>query len=206
MKNFIILPVLLLVILMGSCRSTRKISTAMSKKDSSIVIINPAASDSASKVVNALDRIRKDHIEFSTFSANVKINYSDSKGKNYDVNAFIRMKKDSVIWVSLNAVLGIEAFRVLITPDTVSVLDKINKTIQFHSFDYLREVTNLPVDFSTLQELIIGNPVYLDTNVVAYKESEEFTSMTSLGEYFKNFATFYTLISACNAVNWMMLT
>lgn len=189
MKYIIALAVLF--VLATSCRSTRKISTAMSKKDSTTVSINPAENDSAKKVETALEKIRSSHIDFKTFSAQMKIDYADSRDKKYDVNAFVRMKKDSVIWISINAILGIEAFRILITPDTVSVLDKINKTIQYHSFDYLKEMTNLPVDFPTLQDLILGNPVFLDSNIVAYTESENSTSLTSLGSFFKNFATFY---------------
>ena len=180
-----------LFILIASCRSTRKISTAMSKKDSTTIVIHPTDNDSAKKVETALAKIKASNIDFSTFSAQMKIDYADSRDKKYDVNAFIRMKKDSVIWISINAILGIEAFRVMITPDTVSVLDKINKTIQYHSFDYLREMTNLPVNFSILQDLIIGNPVFLDSNIVAYTENENFTSLTALGNFFKNFATFY---------------
>jgi len=179
------------VILISSCRSTRKISTAMSKKDSTTIMINPAENDSAKRVETALIKIKGSYIDFNTFSAQMKIDYSDSRDKKYDVNAFVRMKKDSIIWISINAILGIEAFRVMITPDTVSVLDKINKTIQYHSFDYLREMVNLPVDFPTLQDLIIGNPVFLDSNIVAYTENENFTSLTALGAFFKNFATFY---------------
>jgi hypothetical protein len=179
------------VILISSCRSTRKISTAMSKKDSTTVTINPAENDSAKKVESALFKIKGSYIDFNTFSAQMKIDYSDSRDKKYDVNAFVRMKKDSIIWISINAILGIEAFRVMITPDTVSVLDKINKTIQYHSFDYLREMVNLPLDFPILQDLIIGNPVFLDSNIVAYTENENFTSLTALGAFFKNFATFY---------------
>jgi hypothetical protein len=179
------------VILISSCRSTRKISTAMSKKDSTTLTINPAENDSAKKVESALVKIKRSHIDFNTFSAQMKIDYSDSRDKKYDVNAFVRMKKDSIIWISINAILGIEAFRVMITPDTVSVLDKINKTIQYHSFEYLREMVNLPVDFPILQDLIIGNPVFLDSNIVAYTENENFTSLTALGAFFKNFATFY---------------
>jgi hypothetical protein len=189
MKYLMVLGILLMLI--ASCRSTKKISSAMSKKDSTTVSINPAENDSANKVKTALGKINDRHIDFNTFSAQVKIDYSDSRDKKYDVNAFVRMKKDSVIWISINAILGIEAFRVMITPDTVSVLDKINKTIQYHSFEYLREMTNLPVDFPILQDLIIGNPVFLDSNIVAYTENENFTSLTSLGTFFKHFATFY---------------
>jgi hypothetical protein len=50
-------------------------------------------------------------------------------GKNYDVNATMRMYKDSAIWLSANAVLGIEAMRVLITKDSVKLLNKLDKTI-----------------------------------------------------------------------------
>jgi len=189
MKYLMALAVLILLI--SSCRSTRKISTAMSKKDTTTVSINPAENDSAKKVETALLKIKASYIDFTTFSAQMKIDYADSRDKKYDVNAFVRMKKDSVIWISINAILGIEAFRIMITPDTVSVLDKINKTIQYHSFDYLKEMTNLPVDFPALQDLILGNPVFLDSNIVAYTESENSTSLTSLGSYFKNFATFY---------------
>ena len=186
-----LLTLFVLFMLISSCRSTKSISTAMSKKDSTTVSINPSESDSARKVETAMDKIKGSYINFNTFSAQMKIDYSDSRDKKYDVNAFVRMKKDSVIWISINAILGIEAFRVMITPDTVSVLDKINKTIQYHSFEYLREMTNLPVDFPILQDLIIGNPVFLDSNIVAYTESENFTSLTALGAFFKNFATFY---------------
>ncbi len=186
-----LMTLVVLIILVTSCRSTRKISTAMSKKDSTTVVINPTEKDSAKRVENALGKIKSGLIDFNTFAAQMKIDYSDSRDKKYDVNAFIRMKKDSIIWISINAILGIEAFRVMITPDTVSVLDKINKTIQYHSFEYLREMTSLPVDFSTLQDLIIGNPVFLDSNIVAYTENETITSLTAVGSLFKNFASFY---------------
>ena len=185
-----LLSLAVLALLLASCRSTRKISTAMSKKDSTTVMINPAENDSAKKVETALGKIKNSHIDFNTFSAQLKVDYSDSRDKKYDVNAFLRMKKDSIIWISINAILGIEAFRVMITPDTVSILDKMNKTIQYHSFSYLRDMTNLPVDFPTLQDLIIGNPVFLDTNIIAYSESENVTTLTAMGNFFKNYATF----------------
>ncbi len=184
-----ILP-LLLIILFASCRSARKISTAIPKQDSAVVILNPMNTDSATKVTATLAKIKTDKIDFNTFSSKMKINYEGKDRKLNDVNAFLRMKKDSVIWVSIVAVLGIEAFRVMITPDTVSVMDKLNKTIQYHPFEYLREITKLPIDFKSLQDLILGNPIFLDSNVVAYSENDKYTSLTTLGKLFKNFSTF----------------
>lgn len=177
--------------LAAGCRSTKKISSTMTiKTDSSVVVQNPAENDSIKLISDAFVRIEKNHIDFKTFSAKVKMDYKDSKDRNYDFNAFIRIHKDSVIWVSVIAALGIEAFRVLITPDSIKIQDKLNKTIQYKSVAYIKEITQLPFDFSTLQDLIIGNPVYVTGEVKMYKDDGSLVTMSMLGSLFKHLMTF----------------
>lgn len=184
-----------MIILVASCRSARKISTALNTKDSATVIINPLESDSARKVLSTFDKINTNRIEFNTFTAKMKIDY-DGKDKDggdrkiRGLNGVIRMQKDSVIWISLQAPIIGEVMRLKITPDTVSILDKQANTVQYRQFDYLQEVAKLPIEFSDLQDLLIGNPVFLDSNIVAYNESETTTSLTTLGKSFKNYSTF----------------
>lgn len=188
MKNIIVL--LLGLVVMVSCRSTRKISSSIGVRDSVVTIIDPKNSDSAHKVMNAFSKISRERINFNTFQAKLKLDYDDGKKSYKDLNVVLRMKKDSIIWISVNALLGIEAVRAIITPDTVVLANKIENTVQYRTFDYLKEVSKLPVDFSTLQDLIIGNEVFLDSNIVAYGEGEKLISMTMLGVYFKNFSQF----------------
>jgi hypothetical protein len=178
------------VCLTTSCRSTRKISQAMVRKDSAVVITNPEEADSARLVREALDKISKNHIDFNTFSAKVKVDYQDSRDRKYDFNAFFRIQKDSVIWISIIAALGIEAFRIMITPDSVLILDKLNKTYESKSVSYLQEIAKLPFDFKTLQDLIIGNPVYIDGDITSYKQQENAVVMSTMGSFFKHFMTF----------------
>jgi hypothetical protein len=181
----------IILVLAAGCRSTRKISNTMIiKEDTAVVVLNPTASDSAKLVQDVFGNIEKKHIDFNTFSAKVKMDYKDSKDRNYDFNAFIRIKKDSIIWVSVIAALGIEAFRVLITPDSVMIQDKLNKTIQYQTVAYLQEITQLPFDFTTLQDLIIGNPVYVTGEVKTYKDDGNLVTMTMLGSLFKHLMTF----------------
>lgn len=189
MKNLLI--ILSAALLMTSCRSTRQLSEALIRKDTSspVVVINPSESDSAKMVHETIQRIQDNRIDFKTFSAKVHVDYSDSKDKKYEFNTFLRIRKDSVIWVSIIAALGIEAFRVIITPDSIRILDKLNKTIEYKSMDYMQEVAKLPINFTTLQDLLIGNPVYLDSNIVAYKKEAETISMSMLGSFFKNLVT-----------------
>jgi hypothetical protein len=180
----------ILLALVSGCRSTRKISTAMVIKDTAVMVINPADSDSARLVHEVYMKMEEKRIDFNTFSAKVKIEYKDSKDRNYDFNAFMRIRKDSIMWVSVIAALGIEAFRVLITPDSVMILDKLNKTIQYQTVAYLQEITQLPFDFATLQDLIIGNPVYTNGEVKAYKDDGNLVTMSTLGTLFKHLMTF----------------
>lgn len=154
------------------------------------MIINPMDTDSARMVRSSMSAIRQRRIEFQTFSAKLKFSYEGNEKKFNDINAFLRMKKDSVIWVSINAALGIEAFRIMITPISVKVMDKLDKTVSNHDFSYLQEISKLPIDFSSLQDLLIGNPVFLDSNVVTYQSAEKTTALTTVGLLFKNFSLF----------------
>jgi hypothetical protein len=189
-----ILPLIVLMIV-ASCRSTKKIQAAVSPKDSSTVIVNPLESDSAKKVLSAYEKIKTNRIEFNTFTSKIVIDYKgqDKEGKERrinNLNGVIRMQKDSVIWISLQAPILGEVMRLKITPDTVSILNKQENTIQYRQFSYLQEAVNLPIKFSDLQDLLIGNPIFLDSNIVAYESSDNFTLLTTLGKQFKNFSTF----------------
>ncbi|MCO5238085.1 MAG: DUF4292 domain-containing protein [Chitinophagaceae bacterium] len=176
-----------IIFILFGCRSSKKLQTAITKKDTVVtLLINPSETDSARLVHETFDRINDNLIDFRTFSSKIKVQYRDSRQRNYDFNAFVRIQKDSVIWISINAAFGIEAFRVLITPDSVKILDKLDKSVQYRSVEYIRNIIQLPVDFYTLQSLIVGNPVYLDsTRVLLYKEKEQTVSLSTMDDFFK---------------------
>jgi len=176
----------------AACRSTKKIQKAINtpRKDTiqQVVTDDPRA-DSMQFINNAFGQVQKNKISFQSFSAKLKVNYEGSDGKGYDLTAFIRMKKDSIIWVRVDAILGIEAFRILITPDSVKILDKLKKQISFRSLNYLQDIARVPLDFKTIQDLLIGNPIYLDSNIVFYRKEEAGISLLSVGQLFKNYLT-----------------
>lgn len=185
MKGVII--IISAIVLMASCRSTRNIQTAITKKDTVETVVSNKV-DTTQLINNALQKLNDNKVDFTTFSAKVDVDYRGGDDKHYDVNANIRMYKDSLIWASVNAVLGIEAMRVLITKDSVFLLDKLNKTYTARSVDYLQEVTSLPLTLSTLQNLLIGNPVFIDS-VVSYSSDNAIISLLSIGSAFKNLVT-----------------
>ena len=187
--KFLIIAIVITAIA-SSCKSTKKIQAAISKKDStSLLITNQSELDSLAMISNLITEIHSKKTDFKTFSAKIKVEYEDSKNKQ-SITAYVRMIKDSVIWVSGYAtVFNIEAFRALIKKDSVFVIDKINKEVLYRSIDYLQEVSEIPFDFNTLQDLLIGNPIFFNDSVVSYKETESKILLATIGGKFKHLLT-----------------
>jgi len=179
-----------------SCRSAKKITTAISKKDTvqvkkdTTVAVEDLHADSIKYIKQLYDHIQSGIIDCKTFSAKLKVHYESSDGKDYEFTAFIRLEKDKRIWISINAtLLGIEVFRALITPDSAKVLNKMDKVYQRRSISYLQEISHLPFDFNILQSIILGNPIYLDSNILYYRKDVQGISILSIGPVFRNYLT-----------------
>ncbi|MEO8960928.1 MAG: DUF4292 domain-containing protein [Ginsengibacter sp.] len=176
------------------CHSTKQLQTAVNRKDTEIVNTIVKSVDSLRFNINAahviLNTLNKNRIDFTTFSAKAKVQYEDKNGKQPDFNAFIRIQKDSLIWVSISSTfLGIEAFRIKITPDTLIVLNKLDKTIEYHPFSHIEKVAHIPLNFSLLQNILIGNPIYVGDSIVSFRQTETHVMIGTTGQFFKNLLT-----------------
>jgi hypothetical protein len=175
----------------NSCKTVKQINKAIAPKDTSaVIIIDQSKTDSILMIKRTLENLNHNYIDFKTFSAKIKVDYQDNKGKQPDVTAIVRIIKDSAIWISLTAsILNIEIYRVLIKRDSVILLNKQDKEVQYRSLDYLQEVTQIPFDYKTLENLLIGNPVFIDSNIVYYKKTDNQILFSMVGNYFKNLLT-----------------
>jgi hypothetical protein len=93
--------------------------------------------------------------------------------------ATIRMRKDSLIWVSITPALGIEMIRVMITPDSLKYLSKIpdNKFYYLGTFDDVNKLVGISFDFEMLQQLLVGNAIGLE------KDEKRFRSEVDGDDY-----------------------
>lgn len=192
---------IVLGIQISSCRSTRKIQTAITKKDTAIVVVVPEVdrkADSTQYIHQVFQAIQANRItNYKSMTGKVKVDYKGADGKKLDFTAYVRLQKDSAIWISITSILG-EALRAMVTKDSVKVLYKMDRTVQLRSIEYIQEVTKIPFSFKELQDLLIGNPIYLDSNIVSYKNEDRAVSLMSVGSLFKHFLTVnrgdYTLL------------
>ncbi len=109
--------------------------------------------ETAEAVIN---KLRSKHVDYDWFSAR----FSGSAvygGRNYSVAGSIRIKKDSAIYVSVAPVLGIEVVRMLLTPDTVKYVNRLESSYYVGDTQFLSSLVGANIDFYMLQSLITGN-------------------------------------------------
>lgn len=158
-----IVGISVLTILFG-CRSTRVSKTTAITSDS--------VADSASK------RLRSNYFDYQWFSAKAKISVINNDGKT-EFGANIRGKQDSAIWVSITPALGIEVARVLMTVDSVRVIDRINKKYYAYGYNVFSQYTSLPIDLNALENIMAGIPLYFDSKKVKANRQDTLLVLTS---------------------------
>lgn len=187
---------LTICLLAFACRPVKKVKTinaAIDKKDTAtaVVIKQVPAIDSAALVKEMLGKILHKKIDFITFNAKIKVDYYGQE-ESQNVTAYLSMKKDSVILIQLKGFMGIVGMQARITKDSITLVSKIpnNKYVQRRAISYLQDVTQIPFTFNTLQDLIVGNPVFLDGNIASYKNTNNNQMLIlTIGNLFKNLIT-----------------
>lgn len=190
MKNVIVIIISCLSINASftACKPGRVITKAIAPKDTTMAIKPTSVNDSVEKVKTVKENLRKNIIDFKTFSTKVKLDIQTAK-ENRDLNANIKVIKDSVIWISISHALIGEVFRAYITKDSIVLLSKQEKEVYYRSIDYLQDLTNIPFDFKTIQDLLIGNPIFFNENNLTVKNFDKYTLVNTSDKGFKNLIT-----------------
>jgi len=192
MKKFtIVCSIGIAIFAFQSCRTTKQINKALAPKDTTgVTIINQSIIDSIKMVNATMVKLRSHYINFQTFNAKIKVEYENSKGKQPDITAVVHIVKDSAIWISLTAsIFNVEVYRMRITKDSLILMNIREEEVQFRSLDYLQEVTEIPFSYTEIQDLLVGNPIFLDTNVVSFKKGESSILISTAGKFFKHLLT-----------------
>lgn len=106
---------------------------------------------------NIITKVNELNISPNWLSINSKINI-EKEGKNTVINANVRIKKDSVIWISLKAPLGIELLRSMITPDSIYFMSRMDKTYFIKPISHLKEVVKTDINFFQFQQILFSSP------------------------------------------------
>lgn len=192
-KLFIILISIFFIYSCKPVKKVEKINTAISKIDTaqSVNIKHIDVVDSLQIIKNTVKKSLQQKILFNTFNAKIKVDYyGQETSDNYTI--YLSMQKDSIIYLQIKGLFGIVGLQAIIDKDSVTIYKKVGeKYIQKRAISYLQDVTQIPFTFSTLQDLLIGNPVFVDSNnIVSYRTTNNNQLLIlTVGQIFKNLLT-----------------
>lgn len=94
-------------------------------------------------------------IDFEYFHGKARMVFNDNK-KEREVKAHIRIRKDSVIWMTFT-VIGVQGGRALINKDSITIVSTVDK--EYYVFDYasLSKRFNFEINYQTIQSAFLGN-------------------------------------------------
>ena len=148
-----------LLLVFASCHPTKK-----------IVETPHPVKVKGNNVIELFDSVLANQFSFEWLTAKAEVEYTDREDKpeSFDVN--IRIKKDSVIWISVTPLLGIEPVRVLITPDSMKILNRLRKTYMARDLSFLDNILKSHINFEIMQAVLVGN-------YFPYQKNEKLKSM-----------------------------
>lgn len=72
------------------------------------------------------------------------------------LNAQLRLRKDSVLWLSFRALMGIEVARVLLSPDSIKLINRLNTSYFVGTIEDLADSYQLPFSYEQLQDVLLA--------------------------------------------------
>ncbi|MFM7728051.1 MAG: DUF4292 domain-containing protein [Flavobacteriales bacterium] len=138
-----------LTIILPSCKTTERAAKEVAVKNRT-----------AGYVLKRYDEARFD---YGWLGMKVDADFGSETESN-GFKATIRMRKDSLIWISITPALGIEMIRVIVSPDSLKYLSKIpdNKFYYVGTFEDVNRLVGTSFDFEMLQQLLVGNAIGLE--------------------------------------------
>ena len=148
MNNTVFICVLLLAFIFSflSCHPLKKIVQATHEP----VVLKTEPADTV------FEKVLHREFQFQWLSAKADIDYTESSGDKISFSVNMRACNDSVIWLSVAPLLGIEAVRALISRDSVHLLDRVHHSYIRRDYQYLDDLLKIKVTFSMLQAIITG--------------------------------------------------
>lgn len=111
-----------------------------------------------------INKLLENEFEFSTISAKASVAIIDSSNRKTSFKTHLRIKKDSVIWMSITPLLGIEFARVVITQDSVKLINRNSSEYFVGDFNYINHLFGADLDYQMLEALLIGNSLDFEMN------------------------------------------
>ncbi len=122
----------------------------------------------------AINKISEGFLDFETFSSRIKIE-GKLNGEKQKFKGSIRIKRDSIVWISINLTTGLPVAKMIFEKDSVRILDRINDKLYIGDYSFLEKKYGLKLGYSIVESVFI--------NEISNCEDEDYTTERELTSY-----------------------
>ncbi|RFC54187.1 DUF4292 domain-containing protein [Brumimicrobium aurantiacum] len=127
-------------------------------------------------LINRLDSLSKQRPEH--FYTKLSSKYSDSK-YNVSFKTSIRMRTDSALH-ALITFARIPIYNTMVTPDTLTMVDKRNNCYMKEDMNYLKTTFGVDFKHENIEELILGMPIAWDSSIEYQQVKDPYNYVVSM--------------------------
>jgi anthranilate/para-aminobenzoate synthase component I len=102
------------------------------------------------------DQMKQNQLTFNTLNAKFSLEFEQNR-KVTNLRGQLRIKNDSLMWMSFSPALGIEAARVLLSDDSVMFINRLNKSYFTGEYALIDSLLHTTIDYHLLQSMLVGN-------------------------------------------------
>jgi hypothetical protein len=154
-KNILVLSAMVIFVSSYGCKYKKK----MQKQKDQVVVVDADTLGKCRldfKNSKALTRyIRENEVKYNWLflKSNVTTMF---EGEDKSFDAKVRLRKDSLMLITIE-LLSIDFAKVLISKDSIKMVDYHHKKYFKGDFNYINDLLNADLDFNVIQSVIIGN-------------------------------------------------
>ena len=94
---------------------------------------------------------------FEWMTSNLNIQAQGNGMEFNDLKGQLRMRNDSLVWLSITATMGIEVVRAKVSNDSVWVINRLERTYLAEPLDSLSAQLGMPLSLPLIQTLLLDN-------------------------------------------------
>jgi hypothetical protein len=129
-------------------------------------------------VAEFVSLIENNEINYESLSAKLNIELTTSKN-SISSKAELKTVRDEAILITIQPLLGIEMFRIELTPDSLKIIDRMNKRYVAEKYDDIKG--DLPIDFNfyNMQSMLANEIFGPGEQTISKRQMGRFSLLTS---------------------------
>jgi hypothetical protein len=103
-----------------------------------------------------IKHLKENELNYNWISAKANVE-TTIDGEEHNLDVRVKARKDSAIWISIQAIGLVDIAKLLITNDSVKMVIYVKKQYFKGDFNYINQLLNADLDFDVIQALLFGN-------------------------------------------------